>query len=117
LSSILAGLGRYVLRLVLGLVVVGVFAGGYYVYKYVTNNAELAKAGDCLTKANGNADKMKTVDCTKPDAAYKVLGRVSGGATSATVESSCTRWPDTDSIRYTTAGSNGYVLCLQTVKH
>jgi hypothetical protein len=118
LSAILSGLGRSALRLVLGLVVIGVLAGGFFIYKIVTHNADLAKAGDCLTSGNGDANKMKTVGCDKADAKYKVLGRVSGSATSATVDGSCTQWDQTEAAMYTTGGgSKGYVLCLQEIKH
>jgi hypothetical protein len=116
LSAIMSIVRRGALRLVLSLVAAGVLAGGFLVYRYITNDTSLAKAGDCVTDGGGDANKMKTTKCTDANAKYKVLGRVSGSATSATVETSCTRWPDTEAAMYSEGRSSGYVLCLQEIK-
>jgi hypothetical protein len=62
--------------LIYGIILVVVLLGGY-LYKVFTNDAELAKVGDCITE-NADANDMKTVDCTDGKAAFKVVGVVDG---------------------------------------
>jgi hypothetical protein len=109
--------------LVYGIVLVVVLVGGY-LYKVFTNDAELAKVGDCITE-NADANNMKTVDCTDATAAYKVVAVVDGTAGQAQAEDAthpCAKFEAADTslwigkVNKTTnqpsASTMGKILCL-----
>jgi hypothetical protein len=85
---------------------------------FLTGDTTKAKVGDCITE-NANANDMKIVDCTKPEAAFKVAGVVDD-KTQAEAETSCEPFPTAESYLFQWEGSEqpkddtkGQVLCLE----
>ena len=115
MASILSLLGGKALRFVLALVGIGVLAGGFYVYKLVTGDTDVAKAGQCLTD-NANANDIKTIDCSDGKAKWKILGRIDG-SNSGAVEVVCKDYPTAEAaINASGSRRQGYVLCLEAIK-
>jgi hypothetical protein len=117
------GIGRIVLT-ILGVIVVLVV---YAVVKYgfrevvalVTGSPTKAKAGDCVT-ASDDAKNTKIVDCSKPEAAFKVSGVVDD-KTRAEAEAVCQAFPAAERYLFRWEGdlkddTKGQVLCLEPNK-
>ncbi|HEX6681785.1 MAG TPA: hypothetical protein VF062_03280 [Candidatus Limnocylindrales bacterium] len=111
-------------RIVLSILGVIVALAVYGVIRYgisglvdlVTGDTSTAKVGDCITETQ-DANDMKVVDCTTPEAAFKVVGVVDD-KTQAEAEASCTTFATAESylFRYEgnlTDATKGKVLCLE----
>ena len=73
------GIGRWIAAVVGVIIVVAIVAvvrfGLGEITAFLTGDTTKAKAGDCITESP-DANDMKIVDCTKPEAAFKVAGVV-----------------------------------------
>lgn len=107
-----------VVRIVIGVVIIGVLALGGWIVKNLTGDPETASVGDCVTDAP-SADDMKVVDCTDSTAAYKVVKKIDSvtdkGSDQDTITAACGETDDS----WTTGlyakdkyGNIDYVLCL-----
>ena len=84
----------------------------------VSGDTSKAKVGDCITET-ADANDMKIVDCTKPEAKFKVAGVVDN-KTKAEAETSCEPFPTAESYLFQWEGNaavtdttKGQVLCLE----
>ncbi|WP_285660562.1 LppU/SCO3897 family protein [Actinorhabdospora filicis] len=108
-----------VVRIVIGVVVIGVLALGGWIVKNLTGDPDTAKTGDCVTNA-ARAEDMKIVECTDAEAAYKVIERVDNpadkGTSDDTAQAACEASADkgaTDMLwQEDKSGNIDYVLCL-----
>lgn len=109
-----AGIGKRILRSVLGLVVV---FGALFAYKQFTGAPETASVGDCMV--GQSADALKTAKCDDAAAAWKVVGRLSD-KTEAEFDSNeeiCKAYPTAETWYWEgDKGGKGYVLCLEPIK-
>jgi hypothetical protein len=102
---------RRIVLIVAAVAVIGVLA---LVGRLVTDDPDVAGAGDCL--AGVSAEELKVVGCTEAAARYKIAGKVDGKS-QAEFRSNSTEIckPYRGAIRAFwkgTPGGNGYVLCL-----
>ncbi|WP_143517206.1 hypothetical protein [Pseudonocardia sp. MH-G8] len=74
-----------------------------------TTSPDTAQAGDCLAETGGDAG-YATVDCSAPDAAYRVVERSDGGF--LPIEIACSSADGATSGIQRGGGLDGYVLCL-----
>ncbi len=107
---------RRIVALVILLAVVIVVV--VFALKAAKSNPDAAKIGDCVSK--GAAEDIKVVNCTSPNAAYKVVGKVEHKTqvdfdlSSATI---CKPYPTAQSAFWKgKVGEAGYVLCLAPAK-
>jgi hypothetical protein len=101
------GKGKMV-KVIVGLVVVAAIGIGVYITSQ--NDANHAKAGDCMHKTGGtpSSPELETIDCSKPDAKYKVLKKIDHGT-----QSDCEAQAPKYAAVYTeTQGGSSFALCL-----
>lgn len=108
---------RSIIRRLVGAIVVFVVIGiGGAAWAYLSNAPETARVGDCL--AGTTADSLRTIDCTNPAAAHKVVGRIEdkteSEAATNDVAQLCSVHPAARSAYWEgRKGGKGYVLCLE----
>lgn len=116
------GIGKWIAAVVGVIIVVAIVAvvrfGIGEITAFLTGDTTKAKVGDCITESQ-DANDMKIVDCTKPEAAYKVAGVVDD-KTQAEAETSCEPYPTAESYLFQWEGretptdtTRGQVLCLE----
>jgi len=116
------GIGKWIATIVGVIVVIAIVAVVRFGFKeitaFLTGDTTKAKVGDCITETP-NANDMKIVDCTKPEAAFKVAGVVDN-KTKAEAETSCEPFPTAESYLFQWEGTSeatdttkGQVLCLE----
>jgi hypothetical protein len=110
--------GRGVVKRIIGaLAVLAIITVGGIAWKYINGDPATANVGSCLIEAE--AEDMKTVDCTDPKAAHKVVGKIDG-KTEADFNASdnpCSAYATAESALWGgEKGSKGYILCLEPVK-
>ena len=119
------GIGKIIISILGVIVVIAIVAvvkfGFREVMALVTGDTTKAKVGDCITETP-DANDMKIVDCTKTEAAFKVVGVVDN-KTKAEAETSCEPFPTAESYLFQWEGraqpsdtTKGQVLCLETNK-
>jgi hypothetical protein len=100
---------------VLGVIVGFIGISGYLAGK---SDPDTAGTGACVAREGGSG--VRVVDCTDPDAAYKIVGRVPDKAQAQFNVNSqriCDPFPDAKSAYWKgESGGKGYVLCLAPVK-
>lgn len=116
------GVGKKIAAIVGVIVVIAVVAvvkmGFREVLALVTGDATKAEVGDCITDTQDPNDS-KIVDCSKPEAAFKVVGIVDD-KTQAEADKSCEPYPTAEKYMFQWEGSStatdttkGQVLCLE----
>ncbi|RAY12825.1 hypothetical protein DPM19_22665 [Actinomadura craniellae] len=101
---------------VVGLIVIGVIVALIAVAGYFARQSDpdTATVGDCI--ARGTGDSVRVVECTSPDSAYKVVGKVEDKTQaefSASSRSICRPFPGVETAFWKgETGGDGYVLCL-----
>jgi hypothetical protein len=117
------GIGKWiaaVVGVIIVIVIVAIVRFGLGAIKDFLTGAGPAKAvvGDCITESQ-DPNAMKIVDCTKPEAAFKVAGVVED-KTKAEAETSCEPYPTAESYLFQWEGTEtatdttkGRVLCLE----
>jgi len=116
------GIGKWIATILGVIVVIAIVAvvkfGLGEIMAFITGDTAKAKVGDCITETP-NANDMKIVDCTKPEAAFKVAGVVDN-KTKAEAETSCDAYPTAESYLFQWEGTSeatdttkGQVLCLE----
>ena len=116
------GIGKKIAAVVGVIVVIVIVAivkfGINEIRAFITGDTTKAKVGDCITES-ANANDMKIVDCSKPEAAFKVAGVVDD-KTKAEAETSCEAYPSAQSYLFQWEGraqptdtTKGQVLCLE----
>jgi hypothetical protein len=116
------GVAKWIISIIGVIVVIVIVAivrfGLSEIKAFISGDTTKAKVGDCITQSD-NANDMKIVDCTKPEAAFKVAGVVDD-KTQAEAETSCEPFPTAESYLFQWEGSNtptdttkGQVLCLE----
>lgn len=116
------GIGKKIAAIVGVIVVIVIVAvvrfGLKEITAFLTGDTTKAKVGDCITET-ADANDMKIVDCSKPEAAFKVAGVVDD-KTKAEAETSCEPYPTAESYLFQWEGSaaatdttKGQVLCLE----
>lgn len=103
------------LRVGVVLILIGVVAGGGYVWKQMTGDASTAAVGDCVQ--DSGSQNVKVVSCSDPKAAHKVVGKVDHVAEpfdDAQTAMICKPFPATTLAFWegNSAGAQGYMLCL-----
>jgi hypothetical protein len=96
------------IKIIVGLAVVAAIGIGVYITS--KNDANHAKAGDCMHKTGGTATspELETIDCGKADARYKVLKKINHGT-----ETDCkTQAPSYRYVYTETQGGSSFALCL-----
>jgi hypothetical protein len=85
---------------------------------FFSGDTTKAEVGNCITES-ADANDMKIVDCSKPEAAFKVAGVVDD-KTKAEAETSCEPFPTAESYLFQWEGNDtptdttkGQVLCLE----
>lgn len=98
--------------IIAAVVVVGVVVAGIVSWATSQNDADHAKAGDCLHKTGGTTTepKLETISCGSSSAQYKVLKKLDGGSTL----DDCLKADSHSRYIYTeTEGSKSFALCLK----
>jgi hypothetical protein len=97
---------------ILVLLLAGIAVAAWYFGRDDANNA---KAGDCVTKSGEN--DVQVVACNDPAADYKVAGRVEDVTEIDASLSSCDHFDSADSSFWQgESGGKGFVLCLDKLK-
>lgn len=102
--------GGIVVRIVIGIVVIGVLALGGWIIKNLTGDTDTAATGDCVTDST-NADDIKVVECTDPEAAYTVTMR-DDDPDQLDSEASCASVEYEFYLEAVKGSTTEYVLCL-----
>lgn len=108
---------RSIVRRLVGAIVVFVVIGiGGVAWARLSDAPETARIGDCL--AGRTADSLRTIDCTNPAAAHKVVGRIEdrteAEVTANDVTQLCAAYPTARSVYWEgRKGGKGYLLCLE----
>lgn len=107
-----------VVRIVIGIVIIGVLAIGGWIVKNLTGDPDIAKTGDCVTDAV-SAEDMKVVDCSDPTAAFKVVKKVDDvvdkGSDQDTIDYNCGIEDESWTQGLYSSDKRGnidYILCL-----
>jgi hypothetical protein len=100
---------RQRITLVVFLVIVAaIFVGIFFATRH---NPDQAAVGDCVRPDGDNS--VKIVDCTDPQAQYKVVGRIEDKTEIDAQLSACDAYPDTTNVYWSgESGGTGFVLCL-----
>ena len=118
------GVGKWIAAVAGVIIVIAIVAvvrfGVSEIVAFLTGSGPAkAKVGDCITQSQ-NANEMKIVDCSQPDAVFKVAGVVED-KTKAEAETSCEPYPTAENYLFQWEGSEtatdttkGRVLCLET---
>ncbi|MET8628590.1 hypothetical protein ABZW30_33430 [Kitasatospora sp. NPDC004669] len=116
-GTALAAGGSMLKRVVVTLIVLGVLAGGAYIWKHMTGAASTAAPGDCVQQTGGQAEgtqNFKVVSCADSKASYRVLGKLDHRTEPSNASTACDPWPATTAAFWeqTTRTGDGYILCL-----
>jgi hypothetical protein len=88
--------------------VAGIFVAIYFGTRH---NPEQAAVGDCVRPDGENS--VKIVDCSDPQAQYKVVGRVEDKTEIEANINACDAYADTTAVYWSgESGGTGFVLCL-----
>lgn len=107
--------GRPIVRAILAAVIAVTVGVGVQMYSK-RNDPEKAVAGDCIQK-DGDSDAKK-VDCSSPDAQFKVLSKVTNVKRSAATDEICWNQPATHSLWQGQSDKDdaiGFALCLEQI--
>lgn len=107
--------GRPIVRAILAAVIAVTVGVGVQMYSK-RNDPEKAVAGDCIQK-DGDSD-AKNVDCSSPDAQFKVLSKVTNVKRSAATDEICWNQPATHSLWQGQSDKDdaiGFALCLEQI--
>ncbi len=107
--------GTPVVRTVLGVAVAAAVGLGVLWYSNRTDPAK-AVVGDCIQRVGDN--DAKKVDCSSPDAQFKVLSKVTNVKRSAATDEICWNQPATHSLWQGQSDKDdaiGFALCLEQI--